>query len=312
VRILSLEVQALCEEWGIGFKESKKLSDRATLLITNTEEKYVLKKKGSIEVTQNELKLLNYLSDSRVPVHLPIVNGKSPIIRINDDIYCVYNYLNGQTYNALECLSNPSVPILLGETIAWLHRAMRDSPYGDTFKNKDLYKMVYGFSVKEISKVDGDKKLTDIYQKIETVIQDLSKKLPKQLIHRDAHIFNIIFNDNRLSGIIDFEIAEVNVRIFDICYCCTSILNEVFNNEDLRKLWIEFVGKLVHNYNINNPLDDAEKKSIWYVMLSIQSIFMAFFINDLSLYNINKEMLIWIFDNKEQIENSILYSMSIQ
>ncbi|MGN7399976.1 phosphotransferase [Cytobacillus praedii] len=62
--------------------------------------------------------------------------------------------------------------------------------------------------------------------------------MPKQLIHRDTHIDNIILSEDILLGVIDFEIAEVNVNIFDLCYCLTSVLNEVFINNNMRHNWI--------------------------------------------------------------------------
>lgn len=45
-------------------------------------------------------------------------------------------------------------------------------------------------------------------------------------------------------GVIDFEIAEVNVNIFDLCYCLTSVLSEVFINNNMRHNWIIFVGEI--------------------------------------------------------------------
>ena len=48
------------------------------------------------------------------------------------------------------------------------------------------------------------------------------------------HLSNVIFKDDKLEGFIDFEILENNVKIFDLCYCCTSILSELFSDERLR------------------------------------------------------------------------------
>ncbi|WP_412729406.1 phosphotransferase [Cytobacillus praedii] len=83
-----------------------------------------------------------------------------------------------------------------------------------------------------------------VYQKLEEDIKTVVGSLPKQLIHRDTHIHNIIFSENTLMGVIDFEIAEVNVNIFDLCYCLTSVLSEVFINNNMRHNWIIFVGEI--------------------------------------------------------------------
>ena len=50
-----------------------------------------------------------------------------------------------------------------------------------------------------------------------------SGNLIEHLIHRDAHPENILFKDNKLSGIIDFDIVVIGPRIFDPCYCSSSI-----------------------------------------------------------------------------------------
>ena len=48
------------------------------------------------------------------------------------------------------------------------------------------------------------------------------------------HLSNVIFKDNEFQGFIDFELLESNVRVFDLCYCCTSILSELYSDEVLR------------------------------------------------------------------------------
>ena len=39
-----------------------------------------------------------------------------------------------------------------------------------------------------------------------------SHPLPRQIIHRDMHLSNVIFKDDKLEGFIDFEILENNVK----------------------------------------------------------------------------------------------------
>ncbi|PGS19214.1 aminoglycoside phosphotransferase, partial [Bacillus thuringiensis] len=46
-------------------------------------------------------------------------------------------------------------------------------------------------------------------------------------------------------------------------------------------------------------------KAIWYVMLSIQIIFIAYFVQLPDLLKLNEEMFFWIFANKEDIEEVI-------
>ena len=60
---------------------------------------------------------------------------------------------------------------------------------------------------------------------LEAVYDDL----PKQLIHRDVHFGNFLFFEGNLSGYIDFDLSQRNIRIFDICYFLTGLLAEEKN-----------------------------------------------------------------------------------
>lgn len=54
-----------------------------------------------------------------------------------------------------------------------------------------------------------------------------------------------------------------------------------------------------------------ELQSIWYVMLSIQVIFITYFVQLKDLLKLNEEMFFWIFANKETIEELIESSVQI-
>jgi len=35
-----------------------------------------------------------------------------------------------------------------------------------------------------------------------------------------------LFDGGEVSGFIDFDLSEINVRLWDVCYCATGILSE--------------------------------------------------------------------------------------
>ncbi|MEC2553442.1 phosphotransferase, partial [Bacillus tropicus] len=131
------------------------------------------------------------------------------------------------------------------------------------------------------------------------------------IIHRDMHLSNVIFKYNEFQGFIDFELLERNVRVFDLCYCCTSILSELYSDEELRRKWQHIISKIFEGYNKQNILMKEELQSIWYVMLSIQVIFITYFVQLKDLLKLNEEMFFWIFANKETIEELIESSVQI-
>jgi Ser/Thr protein kinase RdoA (MazF antagonist) len=131
--------------------------------------------------------------------------------------------------------------------------------------------------------------------------------LPTQIIHRDAHPGNILLKDSQLIGFIDFDIARIGIRLFDLCYCSTSILMSGFSESNNRELWPSLLGELVRGYNFKNRLSSLELRSIIYVIFSIQVVFAAYFYdmdnNDVAQYNL--QSLYWLYNNKLLIEAEI-------
>jgi len=132
-------------------------------------------------------------------------------------------------------------------------------------------------------------------------------KLPKQLIHRDIHPSNMIFYRNKLKGFIDFEIPTYGIRIFDPCYCSTSILTSKFKSKKARKKWIDLLSSILKGYNSKNKLKKSEINAIFYVLLLIQLLFMAYMvrIDKIKTAQFNQSILKWIYDNKNTINREL-------
>ena len=74
-----------------------------------------------------------------------------------------------------------------------------------------------------IGKMDIPETFIEMYEK---EFCEIYETLPQQIIHRDPNPGNIILCDDKW-GIIDFDISERNIRIFDPCYAATAIINSV-------------------------------------------------------------------------------------
>ncbi len=132
------------------------------------------------------------------------------------------------------------------------------------------------------------------------------EKLPKQLIHRDPNPCNILFYGGDVIGFTDFDLSERNVRLWDPCYCATGILSEQRNAENAYEKFPVILDMILHGYDSINPLTAEEKKAIYYVICSIQMICVAYFesVNEYKdLARTNREMLVYITEQKEQINN---------
>ena len=101
---------------------------------------------------------------------------------------------------------------------------------------RDLYKIVFEWAIPILEKNEhAHREVIQKMERMHTAFKETVHPLPRQIIHRDMHLSNVIFKDDKLEGFIDFEILENNVKIFDLCYCCTSILSELFSDERLRE-----------------------------------------------------------------------------
>lgn len=192
-----------------------------------------------------------------------------------------------------------------GEIIGKLHKVLAELDNDILCKNANIYEDVTNWAIP---------KTNEVFDLSPTFISDykntmgkLIKSLPKQIIHRDPNPDNILFHHNKLVGFIDFEITEVNVRIFDPCYAATAILSDSFHEVDTtgRKRWSDIFQSIIEGYDSVAHLSDDEIKAIPYVIYSIQLIFIAYCegidkLKELSITN--QKMLRWLFENKELLE----------
>ncbi|MGE6553099.1 aminoglycoside phosphotransferase, partial [Bacillus mycoides] len=94
-------------------------------------------------------------------------------------------------------------------------------------------------------------------------------------------------------------------------YIFIQALMYIFKLAFIRGKWLQIVSEILKGYYKQNILTRAELQSIWYVMLSIQIIFITYFVQLKDLLKLNEEMFLWIFANKEDIEESIERSVLI-
>ena len=129
--------------------------------------------------------------------------------------------------------------------------------------------------------------------------------LPKQLIHRDPNPSNIISENGEITGFLDFELTERNVRIFDPCYAATAVLSETYADTTLnRDKWFDILQGIITGYDDVVKLTDAEKAAIPYVIYSIQMTCISFF-SDFERYKAlaetNTEMLKWLIQHSDNL-----------
>ncbi|ABY43805.1 phosphotransferase enzyme family protein [Bacillus mycoides] len=268
---------------------------------------YILKGKGSIKQFLVELNVLEQLDEKGAKVQkLVKMRNDERYVLYKEKYYCLYEYVAGSVLEIKDIEKLKVLGSTIGEEIANLHHELNSVNSANELIKRELYKVVYEWALPNL--VKNEHVHQDVIQKmdqIHTTFKETVHLLPKQIIHRDMHLSNVIFRESDFQGFIDFELLEENVRVFDLCYCCTSILSEIFSDETLRRKWLQIVSEIFRGYYKQNILTREELQSIWYVMLSIQVIFITYFVQLKDLLKLNEEMFLWIFANKEDIEESI-------
>ncbi|MCL2427470.1 MAG: helix-turn-helix domain-containing protein [Oscillospiraceae bacterium] len=200
--------------------------------------------------------------------------------------------------------------IKYGESIARLHRSLEVIESDIKPSEINQYKSVIEWALPETRKqnIQYNIGLPDSF--FDDYIYNfgaLFDKLPKQLIHRDPNPSNILFDNGEVTGFVDFDLSHRNIRLFDPCYCATGLLAErlgLGDNDGLAyDVWPEILRGILSGYDSVNPLTAEEKQAVYYVICSIQMVFIAYCEQQLELEfaKISRVMLKYIANNKEQI-----------
>lgn len=196
-----------------------------------------------------------------------------------------------------------------GQSIARLHNALAAVEEDIQPFEQNLFAHVVEWALPNVQKqnIQWNMNVPDSF--FEDYIQNcgmLFEKLPKQLIHRDPNPCNILFYGGDVSGFIDFDLSERNVRLWDPCYCATGILSEQWNVENAYDKFPVILDAILHGYDCVNPLTAGEKQAIYYVLCSIQMICVACFesTNEYKdLARTNREMLIYMIAQRDRIDH---------
>lgn len=257
---------------------------------------YVIKFSANYGSIKNSICITNSLAESGLPVAEMIKTADGSDYLQNGELYFVVTKrINGNQLKCEDIFKNTDIAYQIGCNIAKLHNALKTFDESN-YKQTDILSDVKS----ALPKVQDSVGLSDDFLDTFSSIID---KLPMQIIHRDINPSNMIFDKGEFKGFIDFDLTEVNIKIFDICYCATAILSECFNNADMDKSkWLAIFDNLVKGYESIVPLSEYEKQALPYVIYSIQIICIAYFSQFDKFDNLTKtniDMLKWIMNKFE-------------
>lgn len=224
------------------------------------------------------------------------LNNGDDYLQYGELYFIVTKRIYGNQLKCVDIFNDTSIALTIGENIAKLHNKLKFYDIDD-FEQANIY----DDCINNLNKVKKVANLSnELCEKYKNEFGKLINKLPTQPIHRDINPSNMIFAGKEFKGFVDFDLTEVNVRVFDICYCATAIISESFNNQISFEVWQEILENLIKGYNRIDKLSEYEIKAIPYVIYSVEIICIAYFskydkFEKLTERNIS--MLKWMIEN---------------
>jgi Ser/Thr protein kinase RdoA (MazF antagonist) len=187
---------------------------------------YFLKRRASAEHAAREAGVLAHLRDQGLPVPEPVRTGRGEPFAASSagrDVTCLYRALPGRHYESFDGKEGVIRARQVGKALGRLHVALAEVPSMVGF---DRYgpEALLASELRAAGDVYDSERLGRIAAR-----RSPSRELPEQLIHRDFHLYNLLFCDGRPSGYLDFDMLMRGPRLFDLCYCSIETLAKRFD-----------------------------------------------------------------------------------
>lgn len=268
-------------------------------------EEYVIKFSPILGKIEKHISLSQAMESVGLSTGTPVKTKEGEYIVANEDLYFfVTKRVEGQQLKASTMYLDDYMAKarFIGEIVGLLSVALAKV---DVITNQaNIYKTAMDWAIPTlIGEMDW---LESFVEKYEKEFGAIYESLPQQIIHRDPNPGNIILCGDKW-GVLDFDLSERNVRIFDPCYAATAILSESFEagNEEKMNKWIGVYKNILYGYDEVVKLSPEEWKAIPYVVMTNQLIATAWFMGQekfRGLFEINKKMTEWMIFNFERLK----------
>jgi Ser/Thr protein kinase RdoA (MazF antagonist) len=259
MKLSKKETEEIAEQYGLGKVKSVKLIKGGNIshnFIFRTEKGEFIVRALGYKLERHwerqkelEFKVLEFLIDKKFPYQVPnfLKNKKGEYIStVNGKLVETYPRIKGRIVVKMR----KEHIIDMANALAAYHKAISKFEVPKDFKKLDDYGWIRK-ELEEMSKVKQKNSLDRLMLKhVEFFLGllDKNKKFDKGLIvgHHDFHKWNILFNDGKLTGILDFENLEYGPKIDDLFF-------------DPRSLENSFL--FIKEYMKHNKLSKAELKN---------------------------------------------------
>lgn len=244
----------------------------------NINDQYVLKVYDDPSALERNITMMQTLNKVGIPVpQIKTLPNQKEYLEREGRFYLLTTRLKGKNIVSAQVCDDKWF-YEFGTILAKLHIGFLECEKNISYWNNSMLEEMKGWVSRDLHKYNREYlKWEDVENAIHELTQ-VYEDLPKQLIHRDVHLGNFLFDDGTFSGYIDFDLSQRNIRIFDICYFSLGILLKEDNNYVEGHKWFGFISQVISGYSAISPLSDAEKKAITCVMKNIELLFTAYFL----------------------------------
>lgn len=270
--MMSQTIEKIIINWGLQNTTVKQIYDTAWQIGNH----YVLKVYHDLDMLKRNLKILHILDSMNIPVGKIVPTRKGELYIVDEDVYYFLSEkLNGS--NLVQINNEHNIALKMGEIIANLHIAFQRCEDVASFWNNSLLDEMNGWVKNNFEKHQWKYIKKDAYEDTVSKLENIYQELPIQLIHRDVHFGNFLFEGDEFSGYIDFDLSQRNIRIFDLCYFVLGLLSEEEKIEISKDTWFDFIKNVFDGYGRKLPLSNKEKLAVPYVMECIELLFVSWF-----------------------------------
>lgn len=230
--------------------------------------------KGKQERIKQQFRLMNFLKNKKFPYEIPIPiksESNKEILNFNNKNIWVYKMLKG---NSRKRIPNENEIKQIAKALATYHKYVKEfSVKINGYPNylKWILELIRDIKQKtnpnEIDKLALKEK--EFFEKI--ILKEMKRNYSKNILilHSDFDASNVLFNKNKLIGIIDFDDAEAGPKIRDIAISLRDACT-IKNKLDKKRVKI-----FIEEYKKINNLSQEEEKLIPNIILAENAGFFA-------------------------------------
>lgn len=272
-------------------------------------EQYVLKTNTDLESLKRNIDIMKILDQYGIPVAKPIPTlNQQDYLECDGVYYLLMNKLSGTHIKDIFQIDFTTIAYETGIAVAKLHTAFLACEQKLTFWDNNFLDEINGWIKQNLEERQYPFITMEDFNQSRNDLKLCYDNLPRQLIHRDMHYGNLLFNNGAFSGYIDFDLSQKNVRIFDICYFLLGLLVDHDKNEADVEKWFAFITSFINGYESKIKLTDLEKISLCCLMENIEILFVAYFlsIEDTALAESAAGLYYFVKKNEESIRNACM------